>query len=932
MDGVTAGVTGGPGVTPRLAITLLLGLVWTHYTLALPEVIRIAGLFDDRSTPQKATFLRAVEAVNDDRTILTKSLVTTDVGDYPGDDSFKAGKKVCEMLEPGVAAVFGPTGYSSNEHMKAVSKALKVPFMQTRWEYVADRPEFSFNVRPHPRLVGKALADFIKKIGWKSLIILYETEEGLVRLQELLRLPQKFEGDIKITVKKLTPGTTDYRPLLKEIKISTETHIVLDCEYNKIEIILKQADKLGLLTPYHNYLVTSLDLDKLDLNPYALHDFNITGYRIVDPDSHAAQQYLKKFPNNGDGEENYLYSENALIHDSVRVFAKAINDLDSLQEMELQPLSCMEAVPWEDGEKVLSYIKDVEHFGLTGEIKFDADGFRTNFHLDLMEKYHNRMRKSAIWTEKGGVNYTLTANEMISFKLEKLANKTLRIHTTTNDPYVMKKSQGPEVTPEALARMSFEEKYEGFLVDLIKKLSKVVTFKYKFVMIEGAGYGKLGDDGRWTGMIADLRNQQADMVVIDMSVTEIRQTAVDFTMPFMNTGVGILYKKKMPPPPNPFSFLSPLSMEVWIYTTTAYLSLAITLFCLARISPYEWDDDGEGSATNVWTISNALWFGIGSFLGQGCDILPKSISTRTVAVMWWFFTLIMMSSYTANLAAFLTANKMSSPVNSAEDLSKQTKIKYGTYCCGSTNGFFRNSNIPTYQKLNAFMEGTKPSVYTKGNAAGVERVRKGDGEYAFFMEAAAIEYHVQRKCDLKQIGGLLDSKGYAIALPKDSPYSAEISQGVIQLIETGEVSKLKAKWWEIKGDDACKNTEGSSDQMGVGALAGLFMMLVSGMVVASIIAVCEFTWRRRKLAVDEDASVMAEMWQEFKFAVNPFAGDTKPNPAVTAEANALSRASSKALMSKSTADSMHKYGHIGDELSCAKVTKDPTYERFNEPS
>ena len=73
--------------------------------------------------------------------------------------------------------------------------------------------------------------------------------------------------------------------------------------------------------------------------------------------------------------------------------------------------------------------------------------------------------------------------------------------------------------------------------------------------------------------------------------------------------------------------------------------------------------------------------------------------------MWWFFTLIMMSSYTANLAgetlllskslanppppAFLTANKMSSPVNSAEDLSKQTKIKYGTYCCGSTNGFFQ---------------------------------------------------------------------------------------------------------------------------------------------------------------------------------------------------------------------------------------------------
>ena len=78
----------------------------------------------------------------------------------------------------------------------------------------------------------------------------------------------------------------------------------------------------------------------------------------------------------------------------------------------------------------------------------------------------------------------------------------------------------------------------------------------------------------------------------------------------------------------------------------------------------------------------------------------------------------------------------------------------------------QGSTIPTYQKINAFMESTKPSVYTSGNSAGIERVRKEDGLYAFFMEAAAIEYHVERKCDLKQLGGLLDSKGYGIALPK----------------------------------------------------------------------------------------------------------------------------------------------------------------------
>ena len=67
----------------------------------------------------------------------------------------------------------------------------------------------------------------------------------------------------------------------------------------------------------------------------------------------------------------------------------------------------------------------------------------------------------------------------------------------------------------------------------------------------------------------------------------------------------------------------------------------------------------------------------------------RSVSTRMIAAMWWFFTLIMISSYTANLAAFLTVERMETPIESAEDLAKQTKIKYGCLESGSTRAFFR---------------------------------------------------------------------------------------------------------------------------------------------------------------------------------------------------------------------------------------------------
>ena len=71
------------------------------------------------------------------------------------------------------------------------------------------------------------------------------------------------------------------------------------------------------------------------------------------------------------------------------------------------------------------------------------------------------------------------------------------------------------------------------------------------------------------------------------------------------------------------------------------------------------------------------------------DLNPRAASTRIVGGMWWFFTLIIISSYTANLAAFLTVERMSTPIESAEDLSDQNDISYGTLLGGSTMTFFR---------------------------------------------------------------------------------------------------------------------------------------------------------------------------------------------------------------------------------------------------
>lgn len=112
----------------------------------------------------------------------------------------------------------------------------------------------------------------------------------------------------------------------------------------------------------------------------------------------------------------------------------------------------------------------------------------------------------------------------------------------------------------------------------------------------------------------------------------------------------------------------------------------------------------------------------------------------------------MLASYTANLAAFLTMERMDATIDSADDLAKQSKIKYGAVRGGSTMKFFQDSNFSTYQRMWAAMESTRPSVFTTSNDEGRERVFKGKRQYAFLMESTSLEYITERNCDLTQIG------------------------------------------------------------------------------------------------------------------------------------------------------------------------------------
>lgn len=460
---------------------------------------------------------------------------------------------------------------------------------------------------------------------------------------------------------------------------------------------------------------------------------------------------------------------------------------------------------------------------------------------------------------------------------ETLANKTLIITTILENPYVMRKANYQE--------FQGNDQYEGFCVDMLRELADILKFSFRIKLVDDGLYGAPEPNGSWTGMVGELINRKADLAVAGFTITSEREKVIDFSKPFMNLGISILYRVHIGRKPGYFSFLDPFSPAVWLFMLLAYLAVSCILFLAARLSPYEWYNpfpcwrDRKDLLENQYTLGNSLWFPIGGFMQQGSEIMPRALSTRCVSGVWWAFTLIIISSYTANLAAFLTVQRMEVPIESADDLADQTNIQYGTIQGGSTMTFFMNSRYQTYQRMWNYMYSKQPSVFVKSTEEGIARVV--NSKYAFLLESTMNEYHRRLNCNLTQIGGLLDTKGYGIGMPLGSPYRDEITLGVLHMQENNRLEILKRRWWE--GGKCPKEEDHRAKGLGMENIGGIFVVLICGLIIAVFVVIMEFVWSTRRSAETDEVrphscsarnhrhtrvSVCQEMMTEFRNVIS----------------------------------------------------------------
>ncbi|XP_077984684.1 glutamate receptor 4-like [Glandiceps talaboti] len=783
--------------------------------------------------------------------------------------------------------VVGVSSSTSLPTIKSYSNKFHIPYITPSLSgtgLLSDETDFQLYLRPSPIPV---LVELIFRHRWDTFHYLYDDLEGLYRLEQLLEVAANRNFNIKPLHLR---GVADVRPFLRKVMASQKLKIVIDTtSITRTETVLTQALQLGMVTEDYHFIVLDFDIKNINIENFKYGGVNITGLAMMNETNpqyegfkHTWSKITRKYPGQIKNTGFFAF-QSALIYDSLAVITEAFKLMhEDKTEISSKASQCdiQRFKQWSDGQTFLNYLKKVDANGLTGRLQFDDLGRRKNYYIDLLSLIpdpvsgQTKFDKIGTWNSSAPKQFSIGRDGTIVEPEGDILNKTLIITTIEAEPYYMLKKNADEFTDE-------QDKYEGYCVDLLKAISSELKFKYKFKLVSDGKYG--GYDiktGQWDGMVRELIDGEADVAVAPLTITSQREQFVEFTTPFMNLGISIMIKKPQNTKPGVFSFLHPLSHEIWMCIVFAYVGVSVVLFLVSRFSPYEWhtvdappplfgDSGDRQEMANDFGIFNSLWFSLGAFMQQGCDISPRSLSGRIVGGVWWFFTLIIISSYTANLAAFLTVERMISPIESADDLSKQTEIAYGTVYSGSTKGFFETTKVDVYKKMWAYMSEAE-DVFVDTIQDGISKVRSSKGRYAFLLESTMNDYVNQRKpCDTIKVGDNLNSRGYGIAMRKGYPLKENFTLAILRLREDSVLHKLEQTWWFEKGEcgppDA--KSQETASELRLSNVAGVFYILVGGLGLAMLVALMEFCYKSRKEARKAKTSLSIAMRAKARMSV-----------------------------------------------------------------
>ncbi|PSN54615.1 Ionotropic receptor 8a [Blattella germanica] len=491
--------------------------------------------------------------------------------------------------------------------------------------------------------------------------------------------------------------------------------------------------------------------------------------------------------------------------------------------------------------------------------------------MDIVVANSSQRDKVATWTMEDGLmvkpNLTLAPTR-----------RFFRVGTAEAVPWSYRKLN--PTTKEVMKDDKGNEMWEGYCIDLLQRLSVLMEFDYEIVPPANGGFGTRSPDGTWDGMVGDLAMGETDMVIAPLTMTSEREEVIDFVAPYFDqSGISIVIRKPVRKT-SLFKFMTVLRLEVWLSIVGALTVTGIMIWILDKYSPYS-AQNNKGLypyPCREFTLKESFWFALTSFTPQGGGEAPKALSGRTLVAAYWLFVVLMLATFTANLAAFLTVERMKSPVASLEQLARQSRINYTVVNNSDTHEYFKNMknaedvlyNVWKDITLNSSSDQSKYRVWdypikeqyghilqaitqtgpVENATIGFQKViDQEEGKFAFIHDAAQIRYEVSRNCNLTEVGEMFAEQPYAIAVQQGSHLQEEISRKILDLQKDRYFETLSGKYWNSSAKGDCPNND-DSEGITLESLGGVFIATLFGLALAMITLAGEiFYYKRKKMTM-----------------------------------------------------------------------------------
>ncbi|XP_044229833.1 glutamate receptor ionotropic, delta-2 isoform X3 [Thunnus albacares] len=775
-------------------------------------------------------------------------------------------------MNRGILALVSSIGCMSAGSLQTLADAMHIPhlFIQRSpagtprsacppTSRIPGTDDYTLMVRP-PVYLNEVIMQVVSEYSWQKFILFYDSDFDIRGIEDFLDRTsqqgmdvslQKVESNINMMITSLfrtmrVEELHRYRDTLRRavlfmspatakafITEVVETNLVaFDChwilineeisDYDLQELVMKSIGRLTLVRQ-------TFPMPQNTSQRCVKHNHRINT-SLCDPKNPKAQQ---------------LEITNRYIYDTVLLLANTFHrKLEDRKWHSMASLSCIRknSKPWQGGKSMLDTVKKFGVSGLTSFLEFTDNGTNPNIFFEILGTNYGEDRgrgvsRLATWDPVHGLNGTLTDR-----KLENnMRGVVLRVVTVLEEPFVM-------VSENVLGK---PKKYQGFSIDVLDALSNYLGFKYEIYVAPDHKYGSLQPDGQWNGLMGELVFKRADVGLSALTITPERESVVDFTTRYMDYSVGVLLRKAERTV-DMFACLAPFDLSLWACIAGTVLLVGILVYLLNWLNPPRLP---MGSVSST-TLYNSMWFVYGSFVQQGGEVPYTTLATRMMMGVWWMFALIVISSYTANLAAFLTITRIENSIQSLQDLSKQTELPYGTVLDSAVYDQVRSKAMNPFERDPMYSQMWRMINRTGGADNNVEESKEGIrkvkyGRFGFVWDAAVLEYvaNNDEDCSFYTVSNNAPDRGYGIAMQHGSPYRDIFSQRILELQQNGDMDILKLKWWPK--DSPCDlfssvQARQRGNALDIHSFAGVFCVLAAGVVLSCLIAMVESWWSRRK--------------------------------------------------------------------------------------